>query len=128
MRRMSAMRRVGFSGDSSSTAATSGLSSSALATDPRSEVSQKTASIPNLERPRARLSVLPYTLPSRSASPCRSSARSKVLMAAMPEEKTREPMVGSFSPAARAFSTTWCASSCSITRSRYAVVGLPRRV
>ena len=79
-------------------------------------------------RPRARLSVLPYTLPRSSASPWRSSARSRVLMAAMPDEKTRDPMVGSVSPAASAFSTTWCASSCSITRSRYAVVGLPRRV
>jgi hypothetical protein len=29
-----------------------------------------------------------------------------VLMAAMPEEKTSEPIVGSVSPAARAFSTT----------------------
>ena len=81
---MSAMRSVGFSGDSRSTAAMSGRSSRAPSTAPRSEVSQKTASMPNLPRPRARLSVPPYTLPSSSASPWRSSERSSVLIAAMP--------------------------------------------
>src|SRR5262245_6028262 len=59
VRRMSATFRVGFSGDSTYTTATSSFSSSARCTEPRSEVSQKTALTPNLWSARTKLSVAP---------------------------------------------------------------------
>ncbi len=51
-----------------------------------------------------------------------------VEIAPIPEPKMRQPIVGSFSSSASAFSMTCCASSRKRTRSRYSVVGFPRRV
>jgi hypothetical protein len=66
--------------------------------------------------------------PARIASPADSSEKKRVESAPIPDEKMSDPIVGSLSSAASAFSTTWCASSWKRTRSRYSVVGLPRRV
>ncbi len=56
---MSAIRSVGFSGDSRKTAATFGWRASVRSTSSVLPVSQKTASTPNFARFRKRLSVQP---------------------------------------------------------------------